>query len=429
MAVPKPESLVPLRTQTAAPSEARSWRWASSAGSVVNAVSDRGPDLRHLGLDRVDRRARAALGPVQRRREDVRADVLGVDLRREPEQRRELVRAGCRSRSAEPSASMSWGSRGMSGLRIGLLAQREQDPLLAGAAIEVVRAVPRPGVAERLGAIHVLDPARDVDPPESAVDRREAIVRDRDLDVDRHPAHRVDDLLEAVEVDLHEVLDVEPVEVAHDRLEPVVADGPVLDRAREEIGAAMDVRPPGVDLAAGRPSRTRCAPDRAGSGTPCVSRGRLNIATCLLTGSIDTTISVSVLNVPSPGRWSAPMSRMLRRSLPFHGGIDTWGTALPAGVSSGTGESVGPAAVPRHRSAMPSPARRRRRVEGALRVRVADEDAAVVEDALGQHVVAGDDDVAAGHHQDDREQARDREGVATEPGPSGSTITRGRRRR
>ena len=71
-----------------------------------------------------------------------------------------------------------------------------------------------------------------------------------------------------------------------------------------------------------------------------VSRGRLNIATCLVTGSIETTMSVSVLKVLSPGRWSAPMSRMLRRSLPSHGGIDTSGTALPTGVLSGSGESV-----------------------------------------------------------------------------------------
>ena len=83
-----------------------------------------------------------------------------------------------------------------------------------------------------------------------------------------------------------------------------------------------------------------------GIGTPWVSRGRLNMATCLVTGSIDTTISVSVLNVPSPGRWSAPISRMLRRSLPSHGGIETCGSALPTGVPSGTGESVAPAAVP-----------------------------------------------------------------------------------
>jgi hypothetical protein len=66
----------------------------------------------------------------------------------------------------------------------------------------------------------------------------------------------------------------------------------------------------------------------------------------LVTGSIDTTIRVSVLNVLWFGRWSAPMSRMLRRSLPSHGGIETCGRALPTGVLSGTGESVGPAASP-----------------------------------------------------------------------------------
>ena len=54
-------------------------------------------------------------------------------------------------------------------LRVGLLAQREQDALLALAAVEVGRAVPRAGVAERLGAVHVLDAGRDVDPPEAAV--------------------------------------------------------------------------------------------------------------------------------------------------------------------------------------------------------------------------------------------------------------------
>ena len=72
-----------------------------------------------------------------------------------------------------------------------------------------------------------------------------------------------------------------------------------------------------------------------------MSRGRLNIATCLVTGSIETTISVSVLWVESPGRWSLPISRMLRRSLPFQGGIATVGRADPAGVASGSGLSVG----------------------------------------------------------------------------------------
>ena len=78
-----------------------------------------------------------------------------------------------------------------------------------------------------------------------------------------------------------------------------------------------------------------------GIGTSTVSRGRLNIATCLVSGSIETTISVSVLKVPSFGRWSAPMSRMLSRSLPSHGGTVTSGRALPVGVPSGTGVSVG----------------------------------------------------------------------------------------
>ena len=36
--------------------------------------------------------------------------------------------------------------------------------------------------------------------------------------------------------------------------------------------------------------------------------------------------------------------------------------------------------------------------------------------------------MAPGHDQDDREKTRDREGVATEPGTSGPTITRGGRR-
>src|SRR5258706_11731327 len=84
------------------------------------------------------------------------------------------------------------------------------------------------------------------------------------------------------------------------------------------------------------------------------SRGRLNIATCLVVGSIEDTIRVSVLNVPSCGRWSLPMSRMLRRSVPFHGGIEAAGRSEPCGagpLSDGSGElvstgaSVGPLAA------------------------------------------------------------------------------------
>ncbi len=134
-------------------------------------------------------------------------------------------------------------------LRVGLLAQRQEDALLPEPAVEVIGAVPRACVAERLGAVHVLDAARDVDPPEAVVERREAIVGDRHLDVDGHPAHRVDDVLEPVEVDLDEVLDVEPVQVAHDRLEPVVARQVLVRVAREQIASLVDRCPEGVDLA------------------------------------------------------------------------------------------------------------------------------------------------------------------------------------
>jgi hypothetical protein len=57
-----------------------------------------------------------------------------------------------------------------------------------------------------------------------------------------------------------------------------------------------------------------------------------------------------------------------------------------------------------------------------------DEDAAVVQEALRQHVVAGDDHVAAGHHQHDRHEPRDRQRVAAEPSPAGSTVARRIRR-
>ena len=58
----------------------------------------------------------------------------------------------------------------------------------------------RAGVVERLGAGHVLRPGGDVDP----VSRRRPGTGspDRDLDVDLDPAHCVDDLPEALEVDL-----------------------------------------------------------------------------------------------------------------------------------------------------------------------------------------------------------------------------------
>ena len=61
------------------------------------------------------------------------------------------------------------------------------------------------------------------------------------------------------------------------------------------------------------PPNTFCA-GPGGSGTSTVSRGSENIATWFVRVSMLTTIIVSVLNVFSWGRWSAPMSRMFRRS-------------------------------------------------------------------------------------------------------------------
>src|SRR5207245_11383856 len=77
---------------------------------------------------------------------------------------------------------------------------------------------------------------------------------------------------------------------------------------------------------------------------PHESRGRLNIATCLVVGSIETTIRVSVLNVPSRGRWSEPTRRMFSRSVPSHGGIVTLGRSefrTGGGVSVWDGVSTG----------------------------------------------------------------------------------------
>ena len=70
-----------------------------------------------------------------------------------------------------------------------------------------------------------------------------------------------------------------------------------------------------------------------------MSRGRENIATCLDVGSIETTMSVSVLWPPSCS--SAPMSRMFSRSLPSHGGRVTLGTGVPVGPGEGEGISSG----------------------------------------------------------------------------------------
>ena len=78
-----------------------------------------------------------------------------------------------------------------------------------------------------------------------------------------------------------------------------------------------------------------------------MSRGSVNITTWPDFGSIETVIRVSVLWPPPCS--SAPMSRMLSRSLPSHGGTTGPVTAGPrdgSGVATVSGgsvsESVGP---------------------------------------------------------------------------------------
>ncbi len=61
-----------------------------------------------------------------------------------------------------------------------------------------------------------------------------------------------------------------------------------------------------------REPKTFCA-GPGGSGTSTESRGSENMATCFVVVSMLTTIIVSVLNVFSCGRWSAPIRRMFRR--------------------------------------------------------------------------------------------------------------------
>src|SRR5579859_5148861 len=103
------------------------------------------------------------------------------------------------------------------------------------------------------------------------------------------------------------------------------------------------------------PKTARAGP--GGTGMSTMSRGRLNIATRLVAGSIETTIIVSVLNVPSFGRWSTPRRRMLSRSVPFQGGAATDGAAEPSGgrLAAGVPEAPAPAGEPASPTGVVSP--------------------------------------------------------------------------
>src|SRR5450759_5990885 len=68
------------------------------------------------------------------------------------------------------------------------------------------------------------------------------------------------------------------------------------------------------------------------------------MATCREAGSMLATISVSVFQVPSLGRLSVPMSRMLRRPVPSHGTSDGAAVAAPAAGDGGDGSGLAVAA-------------------------------------------------------------------------------------
>ena len=108
------------------------------------------------------------------------------------------------------------------------------------------------------------------------------------------------------------------------------------------------------------------------------------------------------------------MSRMFRRSLPSHGGIVTFGQ-VPMPLASGVGaRAVGLGRVARRRSGSLA---RRATPDGAwLALAGARASSSSMKTQLstsveGEQVVARDDDVAAGHDEDDREQAGDRQRV------------------
>ena len=320
------------------------------------------------------------------------------------------------------SAAISSGQLRDEVLGVGLLAQREEHALLALATVEVRRAVARPGVLERLGPVHVLDPGRDVQPVELAPLAREAIVGDRDLDVDGHATDRVDDLLEAFEVDLDEVLDVEVVQLAEDRLERVVAARPVV--AGPQVRAVTVVGEEAVDLAAvvaapdlarrslrdrhvDRVARQAEHRDLLGDRVDRDHDERVGVVAAALLVGADQQDVQAFLAVPRG-------DRHVRHGRPDQGRVRGGGVGRLLGRLIGAG------------------GRRRGGRAGFVRAVLGrvlpDEDAvaAAVDEVHRECVIAGDDDMAGGHDQQDGQQAGDRQRAAPQACPAGAAIAGGR---
>ena len=132
-------------------------------------------------------------------------------------------------------------------------------------------------------------------------------------------------------------------------------------------------------------------------------------------------MSVSVRLPARPCSSSEPISRMLRRSLPSHGGRVWFGTGVPTGEGRGDGEGTGDARLAGQRLVTRARLRRGRRVVAVGRP-------GVVEDAADEvhrlEVVARDRDVGAGQDEADRGQSGDGDRPS-----SASAAARGARRR
>ncbi len=289
-----------------------------------------------------------------------------------------------------------------------LLLERQQHPLLATAAVEVaaLRAVARAGVDQRIATAHVLRTGGDVDAGDAAPDRVVAL-GDRDLHVDLEPAEGVHGVAEALEVDAHVVADVEAVQLAQQGLQRVEAAHLVV-RAAPEVGAVAVLRIPGVDLAP-----VDAAPDGPGVGrhrhVDRVARHleHRDLARLRVDRGDDQGVGVeerlaaalvdadeqdvqALLAVPRGElRRDRALGAALRR-LERGGGL---GRLVARGRRLG-----GRVGLARVRSL-------RRRV--ALRVIGLAEHA--VDQVVGQHVVARDGDVRATEHDQDRQQAGDRQ--------------------
>ena len=109
---------------------------------------------------------------------------------------------------------------------------------------------------------------------------------------------------------------------------------------------------------------------------------------------------------------------MFNRSVPFHGGIEHLRDGRPDGARGGGGGRARRRGVDRRVG-------RVGRVGRLVAGLVVEEDAAAGQRVLGDQVVPGDDDVGAGHHQEDRGEPGERQRAARQPDRAEPAVARG----